>query len=172
MIISLFRGQNLAEKINFVGSSLISVEGPAPSQGPDANGFVNGRFGRQSLEHGADGSKCGRKDLVESPWKNFARPTAPLAIKCKYRHCPISMPVFSFLNAVFSDTRKMGRWLRLNDRSSQARPGVLVLSWKQDHDSTASGIPSRRDWKASGKLALPIPPKAARNQHLTPTLKE
>jgi hypothetical protein len=34
------------------GSSLISVEGSAPSQGPDANGFANGRFGRKSLEHG------------------------------------------------------------------------------------------------------------------------
>jgi hypothetical protein len=35
-----------------VGSWPFSVEDPAPSQWPVANGFATGRFGRQSLEHG------------------------------------------------------------------------------------------------------------------------
>ena len=48
----------------------------------------------------------------ESSWKKFARQTDPAAIKFKYRHCLIPMPVFFYFNAYFTDTRKWVRWLR------------------------------------------------------------
>jgi hypothetical protein len=56
--------------VNFIDSSLISVEGSAPSHGPDTNSFVTGRFGRQLLEHGRGSSKDGREAPEEL--KNLA----------------------------------------------------------------------------------------------------
>jgi hypothetical protein len=70
------------------------VEGPAPFQGPDANGFITGHFGRWSLEHG----RRQFRGAAGKPWKNLARQTAPLAIKYKYQHCPSSMLVFDIFS--------------------------------------------------------------------------
>ena len=61
---------------------------------PDANGFVTGPLvARRWNTYAGISSKYGRKTQEESRRKEFARQTEPLAIECKYRHCPISMPV-------------------------------------------------------------------------------
>jgi hypothetical protein len=67
--------------------------------------------------------------MAGKPWKNFACQTGPLAIKCKYPHCSLSMRVFDFVEAIFTDTRKMGS---------------LTAAQRRRPNSTRSPIPEKR----------------------------
>ena len=76
----------------------------------------------------------------ETRWKNFARQTAPLDLKCNYRHCRVSMPV---VDAIFC-TRKMEslaatrRWWWPNPARN---PVPETRSWLRGQK-----VPNRRDW--------------------------
>ena len=72
----------------------------------------------------------------ETCWKNFARQTAPLALKCTYRHCPISMPVGDIFYAILLTPEKWAHWRWLIGGSSQIRPGNKIIG------STVRGFPT------------------------------
>jgi hypothetical protein len=96
---------------------------------------VTGRFGSLSLEHVRRQFEVGQENLErisqESRRKNFARQTDPFAIKCKYRHCSLSIPVFEHFDAIFADTRKMGS---------------LAAAQRRRPNSARSLIPETRSW--------------------------
>ena len=111
------------------------MEGSAPSQGSDANCFVSGPFGCQSLEHGRrqvlgtagkTQKESGHLHPKESRWKKFARQGNLLTIKCKYRHCLISMPVFVCFLLTFCWHQKNGL-IRCSPTAAcgQIQPGAL-----------------------------------------------
>jgi hypothetical protein len=89
----------------------------------------------------------------ETRWKNFARQTASLDLKCNYRHCSISMPV---VDTIFTAPEKWSHWRQLDGGGGQVRPGIM--SRTHGHDLTSGGSQG-----GIGYLALPIPPKTAKN---------
>jgi hypothetical protein len=74
------------------GSSLISVEDSAPSQGPVASDFVTGRFGRSSLEHDRRQFERRQGNLVRISLEEFDSPNRSL-------DCKIQIPELLDFNA-------------------------------------------------------------------------
>jgi hypothetical protein len=69
-----------------------------------------------------------QENLEKSRWKNSTRQTDSLAIKCKYRHCLISMPVFDALcHQFFADTRKLGLLAATAKFGPESYPGNKVM---------------------------------------------
>jgi hypothetical protein len=112
------------------------VEGSTPSQGPDANGFVTGRFGRQSLEHQRRQFEVRHETLEE-----FSSPNRSLGYKIQIPALPdFNAGICLFLTPFLLALEEQAHWRRLHGDGSQIRPGVL--SQKQGHGSTVRGFPA------------------------------
>jgi hypothetical protein len=105
-----------------------------------------------SLEHGRRQFEIRQENLggiplEKSHWKKFARQNNPLAIKCTYQHCQLSMLVSVILRPFFADARK--KWV-LGCGPTVARGRVLPRVPPGNKTcSTLRGVPSRRGWKAN-----------------------